>query len=50
MRLEEVFVFDSKSENRDRAVEAVESALGLGFRGGYVPTTVTRLVRCDKRV
>ena len=23
--LEEVFVFDSKSENRDRAVEAVES-------------------------
>ena len=24
-RLEEVFVFDSKSENRDRAVEAVES-------------------------
>ena len=30
--LEEVFVFDSKSENRDRAVEAVESvseALGL---------------------
>ena len=23
--LEEVFLFDSKSENRDRAVEAVES-------------------------
>ena len=23
--LEEVFVFDSKSENRDRAVEAVEA-------------------------
>ena len=25
LRLEEVFVFDSKSENKDRAVEAVES-------------------------
>ena len=25
VRLEEVFVFDNKSENRDRAVEAVES-------------------------
>ena len=25
LRLEEVFVFDSKSENRDRAVEAVEA-------------------------
>ena len=33
--LEEVFVFDSKSEKRDRAVEAVESVpearLGLGL-------------------
>ena len=25
LRLEEVFVFDSKSENRDRAVETVEA-------------------------
>ena len=34
--LEEVFVFDSKSDNRDRSVEAVESvteALGLGLGG-----------------
>ena len=30
--LDEVFVFDSKSENGDRAVEAVESVpLGLGL-------------------
>ena len=28
---EEVFVFDSKNENMDRAVEAVQSVLGLGF-------------------
>ena len=39
--LEEVFVFDSKSENRDRAVEAVEVVmvrlrLGGGV-GGLVP-------------
>jgi len=27
--LEEVFVFDSKSENRDRAAEAIESVSGL---------------------
>ena len=34
MGLELVFVFGSKSENRDRAVESVEavgSGLGLGF-------------------
>ena len=22
----------------------------VGVRGGYVPTSVTRLVRCDKRI
>ena len=29
--LEEVFAFDGKSENRDRAVEAVELGLELGL-------------------
>ena len=41
--MEEVFVFDRKSENRHRAVEAVESVseaggvrVGVGaIRGGY---------------
>ena len=32
--LEEVFVFDSKSENRDRAVESVSEASGLRLGAG----------------
>ena len=40
---------------RDEAVAQPVGVLawlgsGLGLGGGYVPTTVTRLVRCDKRV
>ena len=29
-------MFDSESENRDRAVEAVESVLGLGLQLGLM--------------
>ena len=37
-------VFERRSGDRTR----VDGVCDLG--GGYVPTTVTRLVRCDKRV
>ena len=51
MGLEEVFVFDSKSENRDRTVEAVKSVsearlgLGLGAVGGFAKRRVSYRIK-----